>query len=150
MALILDAGPIFAALDVRDTHYEACRELIDETDEDLLVPAPVLAEVDYLIRRWLYLGVELRFLQDIAEGAFVIADLTLSDYVRIREICEKYADADIGLVDASIVAIAERLNEPKIATLDHRHFGIIKPRHVKSLQLLPRLTRLRPQRTLKK
>lgn len=73
----------------------------------------------------------------MASGRFSIVELRFADYVRIAEICKKYSDKDIGLVDASIVAIAERLNEPKVATLDHRHFRLIQPRHVDALELLP-------------
>jgi hypothetical protein len=50
---------------------------------------------------------------------------------------ERYADSRVGFVDAAVLAIVERLNEPKLATLDHRHFGIIRPKHVASLRLLP-------------
>jgi len=47
------------------------------------------------------------------------------------------ADSDIGFVDAAVLAITERLNEPKVATLDHRHFSMMRPRHVEALRLLP-------------
>jgi len=57
--------------------------------------------------------------------------------VRARELCDRYADSDIGFVDAAVLAIVERLNEPKRATLDHRHFGMLRPRHIDSLRLLP-------------
>jgi hypothetical protein len=39
--------------------------------------------------------------------------------------------------DASIVAICERLREPKVATLDSRHFSVVRPRHIAALRLLP-------------
>jgi hypothetical protein len=57
--------------------------------------------------------------------------------VKIRELCDRYADSDIGFVDAAVFAIVERLNEPKLATLDLRHFGLLRPRHRESLELLP-------------
>jgi predicted nucleic acid-binding protein len=76
-------------------------------------------------------------LDDIAAGAYLVEDLTLGDYVRVRQICERYADSDIGFVDAAVLAVVERLNEPKLATLDHRHFGILRPRHVDTLRLVP-------------
>jgi hypothetical protein len=65
--------------------------------------------------------------------------LLVTDYARIRQILRRYADAIIGFVDAAVLAIVERLNEPKLATLDHRHFGMLRPRHVEALQLLPEL-----------
>jgi hypothetical protein len=88
-------------------------------------------------------------MRDITDGSVTIMELRREDYIRARDICAKYSDQDIGLVDASIVALAERMNEPKIATLDHRHFGLIKPRHVDRLELLPRLTPPKPRRRLK-
>jgi predicted nucleic acid-binding protein len=103
----------------------------------VVIPATVAVEVDYLVRTRLHTAVHLAFLATIAKGSFLIEELRPGDYARISEICAKYSDADIGLVDASIIAIAERLNEPKVATLDHRHFRLIQPRHVAALELLP-------------
>lgn len=55
----------------------------------------------------------------------------------MHEVIERYGDADIGFVDAAALAIVERLREPKLATLDRRHFGLLRPHHVDVLQLLP-------------
>jgi predicted nucleic acid-binding protein len=96
-----------------------------------------LVEVDYWIHTRLYASVRLAFLEDIAAGSYSVENLIVEDYVRIRELCERYADADIGFVDAAVFAIVERLNEPKLATLDRRHFSLLRPRHVDSLELLP-------------
>jgi hypothetical protein len=137
VALILDAGPLFASLDRNDAHHIASRDLIQRTDERLVIPAPVLPEVDYLISSRLHPGILVSLLRDIDAGAFQVAELEAGDYPRILELCEQYADSDIGFVDAAVLAIVERLNEPKLATLDHRHFGILRPRHVASLSLLP-------------
>jgi predicted nucleic acid-binding protein len=52
-------------------------------------------------------------------------------------VCDRYADADVGFVDAAVLAVVERHGEPKLATLDHRHFRALRPRHVDSLHLLP-------------
>jgi predicted nucleic acid-binding protein len=101
------------------------------------VPAPVLVEVDYWIHTRLHAGVLVALLDDIAEGAYVVVDLRPEDYRRVRELCDRYADADIGFVDAAVLALVERLNEPKLATLDRRHFGLLRPRHVDALRLLP-------------
>ena len=79
----------------------------------------------------------LALLDDIAAGAFLVRDLGSDDYRRVREICQQYRDADIGFVDASVLAMTERLHEPKLATLDRRHFGMLRPRHVEALTLLP-------------
>lgn len=137
MALILDTGPLYASLDRSDAEHQACRRLIQTASEPLLVPSPVLVEVDYLIHTRLNPGVLVTFLDDIARGAFQIENLLVEDYRRVRELCDQYADADIGFVDAAVLAVVERFNEPKLATLDRRHFGFIRPRHVAALTLLP-------------
>lgn len=137
MALILDTGPLYASLDRRDADHMACRHLIENTEERLVIPAPVLVEVDYWIHTRLHPGVLVALLDDIAAGAYRIEELQGRDYVRVRELCDRFADADIGFVDAAVLTIVERLDEAKLATLDHRHFGVLRPRHVESLQLLP-------------
>lgn len=137
MALILDTGPLYAALDRSDQDHAACRGLVEAADEPLVIPAPVLVELDYWIHRRLNPGVLVALLADIEAGAYVIADLTHPDYTRVRELCDRYADADIGFVDAAVLAIVERLGESKLATLDRRHFGLLRPRHRESIDLLP-------------
>ena len=137
MALILDTGPLYASLDRTDADHASSRALIEDFLETLVIPAPVLVEVDYWIHRRLQPGVLVALLADIEAGAYVVENVAASDYPRIRDLCDRYADADIGFVDAAVMAIAERLNEPKLATLDRRHFGMLRPRHVDSLVLLP-------------
>lgn len=143
MALILDTGPLYASLDRTDADYTVSRHLIESTDEVLVVPSPVLVEVDYWIHTRLHSGVLIALLDDIAAGAYKVEDLTAEDYRRTRDLCDRYADSDIGFVDAAVLAVVERLNEPKLATLDHRHFRIMRPRHVDVLKLVPEPPRRR-------
>ncbi|HWP62318.1 MAG TPA: PIN domain-containing protein [Candidatus Binatia bacterium] len=137
MALILDTGPLYASLDRSDADHVACRALIEGSTEPLVIPAPVLVEVDALIRRHLHPGVLVALLDDIEAGAYRVEDVAPSDYPRIRSLCDRHADLDIGFVDAAVLAIVERLGEPKLATLDRRHFSVLRPRHVDALTLLP-------------
>lgn len=137
MALVLDTGPLYAALDRRDADHLACRRLIEQADEPLVIPAPVLVEVDYWVRKHLGSGALVALLDDIDAGAYQIADLLPHDYRRVREVCDRYAAVDIGFVDAAVLAVVERLGERKVATLDRRHFGLLRPRHVDALVLLP-------------
>ena len=137
MALILDTGPLYASLDRSDADHGTCRSLIEAADEALVIPAPVLVEVDYWIHQRLGPGTLVALLADIEDGAYEIADLLPADYKRVREVCDRYADSDIGFVDAGVLAVVERLNEPKLATLDHRHFALLRPRHRDELTLLP-------------
>lgn len=138
MALILDTGPLYASLDRDDADHRSCRVLIESAKEPLVVPGPVLVEVDYWIHQRLHPGVLQALLDDVVAGAYQVEEPTADDYRRIRELCDRYADADIGFVDAAVLAIVERLGEDKLATLDERHFGTMRPRHVEGLRLLPR------------
>ena len=101
------------------------------------MPSPVLVEVDYWISQRLHAGVWLALLDDIGAGAYRVEDVQPHDYRRVRELCDRYADSDIGFVDAAVLAIVERLRELKLATLDRQHFSILQPRHVRALTLLP-------------
>ena len=137
MALILDTGPLYASLDRSDAAHAPCRRLIEEADEPLVIPAPVLVEVDYWVHVRLHPGVLGALLDDIVAGAYRVEELQSQDYRRIRELIDRYADADVGFVDAAVLAVVERLNETKLATLDHRHFRVLRPRHTDALRLLP-------------
>lgn len=137
MALILDTGPLYASLDRSDRDHSPCRDLIESATEPLVIPGPVLVEVDYWIHQRLHPGVLAALMDDIANGAYRVDELARGDYARVRDLCDRYADADIGFVDAAVLVLVERLNEPKLATLDRRHFRTLRPKHVDSLVLLP-------------
>ena len=137
MALVMDAGPLYASIDKRDAAHSKCVDLLRLTSEQLVIPAPVLTEVGYWIDKWLDPRLTVALIDDIISGSYRVEELQPIDYVRIRTLCEQYADARVGFVDAAVLAVVERLNEPKLATLDHWHFGMMRPRHVAALQLLP-------------
>lgn len=138
--MILDTGVIFSALDRSEPHHEACASLLLESEDPLIIPAPVLVEVDFLVANRMRTNRSfLNLLQDIEIGALVVEDVALSDYARISEVLYQYSDFDIGFVDAAVLAITERLNQPTLATLDRRHFSVLRPRHVDTLRLVPDL-----------
>jgi predicted nucleic acid-binding protein len=137
MALILDSGVVFAALDADDPDHEACAALLLGADERLVVPALTLAEVDYWCQRRLRPQVWLEYLGDLIDGVYQLQHPSQADLERARELQETYTDLEVGVVDASVLALVERLEEPKLATLDHRHFATMRPAHVEALELLP-------------
>jgi predicted nucleic acid-binding protein len=137
VALILDTSVLYADLDRRDDDHAACHALIEAADEPRIIPVPVLAELDYLVSDRMHPGIFLALLDDVLAGAYQVMELVGEDYVRIRDLCDRYADSQIGFVDAAVMAVVERLGEQKLATLDHRHFGMIRPRHVDALRLVP-------------
>ena len=133
--MLFDTGVVFAALDSSDAHHLTAARLID-SGVRVAIPAPTLVELDWLGGSR---GVPCRdaVLRGITEGSIQVIDLTASDYTRVRQLCTAYADLRLGFVDASIVAVAERLGEETIATLDHRHFSVVRPRHVAAFTLVP-------------
>jgi predicted nucleic acid-binding protein len=124
-------------VDAKDEHHAACAELLREVRGSRIVPAPVLVELDYMASRELGSDVFPAFLDQIRDGAFEVEDLTGGDRERVAELMRDYADLRVGFVDAAVLAVVERIREPKLATLDHRHFSVMRPRHVDALELLP-------------
>jgi predicted nucleic acid-binding protein len=80
---------------------------------------------------------EVRFLGDLASGNFTLEPVHPADLLRMAELVARYHDLPLGSVDASVVAAAERRGIGEVATLDHRHFGIVRPEHTESFALLP-------------
>jgi predicted nucleic acid-binding protein len=103
----------------------------------LVVPHLVVTEVVYLLETRLGPEAEVRFLGDLAAGAFAVEAMHPGDWLRIAELVARYRDLPLGTVDASIVAAAERLGVTEVATLDRRHFGVVRPGHVAAFRLLP-------------
>lgn len=136
MALVVDSGVLYATLDADDADHEACTSLLQQARESRIVPAPTLVEIDALCS-YAPTGRFDALFDQIVTGALVVEDLLPEDYRRARQLLETYADLHVGFVDAAVLAIVERLREPKLATLDHRHFTVMRPRHVESLELLP-------------
>lgn len=139
MALICDTGPLYAAMDRADTDHATCADLLGSADEPIVVPAPVVVELDWLAGARLGPDAFTAFLQDVEDGGVRVADLLRADYARVKQLCVQYADLPLGFVDAAVVAVAERFGEHKLATLDHRHFQVVRPRHIASFILLPAL-----------
>lgn len=96
-----------------------------------------MAEVGYLLQRQQGSRAEAAFMRSLAEGTLTPIDLQGDDFARMVELIETYADFPLGTTDAAVVALAERLDLTEIATLDHRHFGVVRPRHVSVFTLLP-------------
>lgn len=103
----------------------------------LITTALVVAESGWLIERQLDPSAEAQFYRAIAGGDMTVEPLTSADWHRVGELVDTYADLGLGGVDASLVAVAERLELHEIATLDRRHFSVVRPRHVDAFTLLP-------------
>ena len=103
----------------------------------LVVPILVVTEVAYLIETRLGPEAEVRFLGDLASGAFSTNPVAAPDWLRIAELLWEYRDLPLGTVDASVVTTGERLGIQEVATLDRRHFSVVRPSHISTFELLP-------------
>jgi predicted nucleic acid-binding protein len=101
------------------------------------VPQLVITEVAYLVATRLGVTAEVKLLGDLASGALIAEAVRVGDWLRIAELVATYRDLPLGTVDASVVAAAERLRIAAIATLDRRHFAVVRPRHADAFELLP-------------
>lgn len=128
---------MYAYVDEDDSDHEASLTLLESHPGPLLVPQLVIAEVSYLIEKRLGWTAEVRFLGDFSAGNFVAEPIVPADWIRIAELVARYRDLPLGTVDASVVALAERLGLGVVATLDRRHFNIVRPKHVPVFELLP-------------
>lgn len=135
--LVVDAGPLYALADRDDAFHQQSSDLLSRHSGPLIVPTLVITEVAYLLGNRLGARAEVLFAQDLAEGAFVVDPVHPGDWLRIAELVATYQDFPLGMVDASVVACAERRGTESVATLDHRHFGAIRPAHRDSFVLLP-------------
>ena len=127
--------PDCASLNVRDRRHTECAQFLPTLAGRRLLPGPVLTEVCWLLERWP--KVEAAFLDEAARGTFELTHLSPADLTRMGELVRFYADFPLGAVDASVLAVAERFGVDRVATLDRRHFSVVKPGHVPALTLLP-------------
>lgn len=135
MLAVVDAGPLYAAADEADALHAVSLETLERGDLELVIPALVVAETTYLIGRRLGAVAEARFLDALA--GHDVEGPSPADWPRIAELVEEYADFPLGGTDASVVALAERLDTGTVVTFDRRHFGAVKPLHRPALTLLP-------------
>jgi predicted nucleic acid-binding protein len=137
VAVLVARGPLYASIDADDAHHADCLALLTDHRGPLAVPQLVVAEVAYLVATRLGPEPEVRFLADLAGGALVTIPVDAEDWLRIAELVFRYRDLPLGTVAASVVAAAERLGVTTIATLDRRHFGVVRPAHVDAFELIP-------------
>jgi uncharacterized protein len=135
--LIVDAGPLYAAAARRDRNHQRSIELLSSAPPPLLVPALVVTEVAYLLGDRIGPQAELAFARSLERGELLVEPVLDSDWPRIAELTDQYQDLPLGIVDASVIALAERRRLDVIATLDHRHFATVKPRHIDAFTLVP-------------
>jgi predicted nucleic acid-binding protein len=134
--LVTDTSVLFAALDRTEQQHQRCSELVT-SGALIALPTPVLTETTMLSRSRGTIGAVDGLLASVLDGSVAVVDLEWGDYARARQLVARYADLSLSFVDASIIAVAERLEETTIATLDRRHFSVVKPVHCEAFALVP-------------
>lgn len=137
MALLVDTGPLYASIDRRDGSHQKVVQFLEQNRETLIVPVTVLPEAFYLLGRELAPRATRALLQSLLAGELQVENLAGQDLVRVDELLAQYQGSGLDFVDASVAAVAERLRIVRILTLDHRHFGMLRPRHAPAFELLP-------------
>lgn len=131
--LIVDTGVLLAATDRNDPAHAACAELLTGESEPLVTTAMVIAETAYLLDRELGPAVEATLYTAITDGQLTVEALTIEDWQRVHDLVLRYADLRLGGTDASLIALAERHHQQRIATLNRRHFAVVRPAHTDAL-----------------
>jgi predicted nucleic acid-binding protein len=132
---IVDAAPLYAAVDADDKNHLRCLAVLERADLELVVPTLVIGEVAYLVERRLGPKFEAEFLRSLRD--LEIEAPATEDWDAIADLVERYGDFPLGTVDASVVVLADRLGTDLIVTLDRRHFLALRKSNGSSFRLLP-------------
>ena len=134
--VIADTGFVVALANRSDSKHQAVKAIYIQ-QQMILLPQTVLAEVAYLIGRESGRVTVASFLRGLPVSRFSLIALVEQDILRVAEILNQYADSRIDFVDATVMAVAERLNIVTVLTLDRRDFSLFRPRHCDIFNLIP-------------
>lgn len=137
MTLVLDAAPVVALADAGDPQREAILEVLRGERGALIVPAPVTAEIDYLLGQRFGRAARAAFVRDLAAGRYTVACLEREDYAAVGELDGRYADLELGLADCALVVCAHRYRTTRIVSFDERHFRAVTPLQGDAFTILP-------------
>ncbi len=135
MLAVVDTGPMYAVVDEDDADHDRCRHALEALGRGLIIPTMVVAEATYLVGTRLGAAVEARFLRSLSN--LHVEAPTPDDWQRIGSLVDQYSDFPLGGTDASVIALAERLEIDTIVTLDNRHFRAVQPKHRRTFRLQP-------------
>lgn len=136
--ILADSGVLLAAANHDEDEHDACAALIESNVGALLVSPLVVAEVCYMLSSRHGAEAEALFLDSFADGTLLLARLSEVDMLRMAALVRQYSDLRLGASDASVIALGERLDVVQVATLDRRHFTVVRPMHCDTFSLLPK------------
>jgi uncharacterized protein len=137
VTLLVDTNVWIAAHDEHDPDHGTCAAVLRQHANELASPVTVVTETAWFLEDRHGPSAESSFLRLITTGVLDPIDLTATDWERCVEMIDTYLDLGLGVVDASIVAVAERLGLTTIATMNTRDFRVVRPAHIDTFELLP-------------
>jgi uncharacterized protein len=137
VTLVIDTAPLVALADEREPRRVEILELLKAERGALFIPAPVTAEIDYLLGKRFGARARRAFLEDVAASRYQTPALEMHDYDAVLELDRRYADLDLGLADLSVAVLARKLGTQRILTFDQRHFRALRPLQGGAFTLLP-------------
>ena len=137
MTVLVDTSFLFALVNRNDKSHAACATVAQSLQTRLIIPLTGLPEIAYLLDVRLGHHVMRQFVRQITQPAWTLEAPSHDDLLRAGNLLEQYGDTRLDFVDATLIAIAERLNVSQILTLDQRHFRLIRPQHCQTFELLP-------------
>ncbi len=137
MAIVADTGGIVALYDSNDRYHAEVSALFRQPAERVILPSPLLGELGYVLLQWLGTAALLQLFTDIESNAFEVEPFLTKDAARCRQLVRTYADLDLGLCGAAVIATAERLGVHRILTVDERDFRVVRSADGKPFTLLP-------------
>jgi predicted nucleic acid-binding protein len=135
--ILLDTSGLLSAIDAAQPHHARAAAALAGSPGPLVLSPFVLAELDYLVGRRVGARAQRTLLDQVGVGAYQLAPMTETDVSRASEVIDRYADLAIGIADASIVVLAERLDCLDVLTLDERHFRTLAGPGDRPFRLLP-------------
>ena len=137
MTVVVDAGPLVALADIREPRRQAILDVLNAERGSLFIPAPVTAEIDYLLGQRFGPPARRAFLEDLRARRYESPGLDGRDYEAALNLDRRYADLNLGLADLSVAVIAGKLGTRRLLTFDERHFRAVRPLEGGTFTLLP-------------
>jgi uncharacterized protein len=137
VTLIIDAAPLVALAQLDEPRRTAILDALRTESGALVIPAPVTAEIDYMLGQRFGRPARVAFLRDLAAGRFDVANLEREDYETIGELEARYADLELGFCDCAVIALARRYETSRIVSFDERHFRAVTPLQGGAFTILP-------------
>lgn len=137
MTALIDTGFMYATIDKADKHHRRVVNFLSDFRDDLILPITVLVELTYLLQARLGHVVMRSFIGELEQSPIRFEPIKKSDLPRIHQLLNQYADMELDFTDASVAAMAEKLNIQKILTVDQRDFRVIRPLHCDYFEILP-------------